>query len=225
MIDSYKHKGLRKKLVQELRSKGIKNERVLEAIEAIPRHFFMESGFEQFAYKDQAFPISKGQTISQPFTVAFQTELVDPQKHEKILEIGTGSGYQTAILMEMGAKVYSVERYRELYLRAKSILNDMGYQPYLFYGDGYKGQPTYAPYDKILVTAGAEEIPADLVDQLKAGGSLVIPLGDQSGQQMMEIHKTPEGEIKKYKRGSFIFVPLIPGKDTNSNNNQNHERI
>lgn len=219
MTDSYKHKGQRKKLIKELRSKGITNERVLEAIERVPRHFFMESGFEQFAYRDQAFPISKGQTISQPYTVAYQSELLDPQKHEKVLEIGTGSGYQTAILLEMGAKVYSIERYRDLYLRAKSILNELGYQPYLFYGDGYQGQPTYAPYDKILVTAGAMEVPRRLVDQLKEGGSMVIPVGDQMGQQMMEIHKTPDGDIRKHKRGRFIFVPLIPGKDANNNTN------
>jgi protein-L-isoaspartate(D-aspartate) O-methyltransferase len=216
MIDSYKHKGQRKKLVQELRNKGITNERVLEAIGNVPRHYFMDSGFEQFAYKDQAFPISKGQTISQPYTVAFQTELLDPQKHEKILEIGTGSGYQTAVLLEMGAKVYTIERYRELYLRAKSTLNEMGYQPYLYYGDGYKGQPAFAPYEKILVTAGASEIPGELMNQLNHGGKMVIPVGDQRGQKMMEIQKNEQGEIEKFNRGSFIFVPLIPGKDTNN---------
>ena len=219
MTDSYKHKGQRKKLIKELRSKGISNEGVLEAIERVPRHFFMESGFEQFAYKDQAFPIDKGQTISQPYTVAYQSELLDPEKHEKILELGTGSGYQTAILLEMGAKVYSIERYRELYLRAKSLLNEMGYQPYLFYGDGYKGQPTYAPYDKILVTAGACEVPQELLDQLKQGGRMVIPVGDQFGQQMMVVHKTEQGDIEQQKRGSFIFVPLIQGKDNNNQTN------
>ncbi len=218
MNDSYKHKGQRKKLVEGLRKKGITHEGTLEAMEKVPRHYFMESGFEQFAYKDQAFPISKGQTISQPYTVAYQTQLLDPHKHEKILEIGTGSGYQTAILLEMGAKVYSVERYRDLYLRAKSLLNEMGYQPYLFYGDGYKGQPIYAPYDKILVTAGASEIPDELIDQLKEGGLLVIPVGDSMGQQMMVIRKTSEGTLEKNSRGSFIFVPLIPGKDSNQQN-------
>ena len=218
MIDSYKHKGQRKKLIKELRSKGISNEKVLEAMERVPRHFFMESGFEQFAYKDQAFPISKGQTISQPYTVAYQTELLAPEKHEKILEIGTGSGYQTAILLEMGAKVYSIERYRELYLQAKSLLNKMGYQPYLFYGDGYQGQSTYAPYDKILVTAGASEVPQELLDQLKKGGRMVIPVGDHFGQQMMVIEKTEQGDTEKHNRGSFIFVPLLPGKDTNNQN-------
>ena len=218
MIDSYKHKGLRKKLVQEIKRKGIKNEKVLEAIGNVPRHYFMESGFEQFAYKDQAFPISKGQTISQPFTVAFQTELLDIQKHEKVLEIGTGSGYQTAILLEMGATVYSIERYRDLYLKAKKTLNEMGYQPYLFYGDGYLGQTTYAPYDKILITAGTSEIPQDLLDQLKVGGKMVLPLGTQLGQDMTVITKTGPNDIEKHKHGSFIFVPLIRGKDSDENN-------
>lgn len=218
MTDSYKHKGQRLKLVRSLRKKGIKDERVLEAIEKIPRHYFMESGFEQFAYKDQAFPIAKGQTISQPFTVAFQTELLDLQKHEKVLEIGTGSGYQTAILLEMGAKVYSVERYRDLYLKAKKNLDEMGYQPYLFYGDGYKGQPNYAPYDKILVTAGASKIPQELIDQLKVGGKMVVPLGSQLGQDMTVVEKTGENDIEKHKHGSFIFVPLIRGKDSDENN-------
>ncbi len=218
MTDSYKHKGQRLKLVRSLRKKGIKDERVLEAIEKVPRHYFMESGFEQFAYKDQAFPIAKGQTISQPFTVAFQTELLDLQKHEKVLEIGTGSGYQTAILLEMGAKVYSVERYRDLYLKAKKNLDEMGYQPYLFYGDGYKGQPNYAPYDKILVTAGASKIPQELIDQLKVGGKMVVPLGSQLGQDMTVVEKTGENDIEKHKHGSFIFVPLIRGKDSDENN-------
>ncbi|MCF8335396.1 MAG: protein-L-isoaspartate(D-aspartate) O-methyltransferase [Bacteroidales bacterium] len=218
MIDSYKHKGLRKKLIREIRKKGIKSEKVLEAMEKVPRHYFMESGFGEFAYKDQAFPIAKGQTISQPFTVAFQTELLDLKKHEKVLEVGTGSGYQTAILLEMGAKVYSIERYRELYLKAKKILEEMGYQPYLFYGDGYKGQPTYAPYDKILITAGASEIPRELLDQLKVGGKMVVPLGSQLGQDMTVVEKTGPNDTKKHKHGSFIFVPLIRGKDSNENN-------
>jgi protein-L-isoaspartate(D-aspartate) O-methyltransferase len=221
MIDSYRHKGLRQKLVKGLRRKGISNERVLEAFENVPRHFFMESGFIEFAYKDQAFPIGKGQTISQPYTVAFQTELLDPQKHEKVLEVGTGSGYQTAILCEMGAKVYSIERYRELYLKAKSTLNEMGYKPYLFYGDGYKGQPAYGPYDKILITAGAPKIPEELIKQLKVGGKMVIPLGSEGGQEMTVLEKTDENETRQHNYGSFIFVPLVRGKDTNNNNN-NH---
>ncbi len=218
MEDTYKHKGLRRKLASEIRRKGIENEEVIRAVETVPRHFFMESGFVKFAYKDQAFPIGNDQTISQPYTVAFQTELLDPKKHEKVLEIGTGSGYQAAILLEMGVKLYSIERYRELYLKAKSLLNKMGYQPYLFYGDGYKGKPTYAPYDKILVTAGAAEIPQALVDQLKVGGKMVIPLGGMSGQEMMLVEKISETEIRKTSHGSFIFVPLVEGKDTNNKN-------
>src|SRR6056297_3109419 len=174
MEDTYKHKGLRRKLASEIRRKGIENEEVIRAVETVPRHFFMESGFVKFAYKDQAFPIGNDQTISQPYTVAFQTELLDPKKHEKVLEIGTGSGYQAAILLEMGAKVYSIERYRELYLKAKSLLNKMRYHPYLFYGDGHKGQSAYAPYDKIIITAGASEVPRPLLDQLKIGGIIVV---------------------------------------------------
>src|SRR6056297_441357 len=201
MEDTYKHKGLRKKLADEVRRKGIQNEEVIRAIETVPRHFFMESGFVKFAYKDQAFPIGNNQTISQPYTVAFQTELLDPKKHEKVLEIGTGSGYQAAILLEMGVKLYSIERYRELYLKAKKILNKMGYQPYLFYGDGYKGQPTYAPYDKILITAGTTEIPQDLLDQLKVEGRMVVPPGTQLGQEMTVVKKTGPEDIKKHKHG------------------------
>jgi len=221
MIDSYKHKGLRKKLVKTLQDKGIQDERVLEAVGKVPRHYFMESGFVQFAYKDQAFPIGNNQTISQPYTVAFQTELLNVQKHEKILEIGTGSGYQTAILLEMGAKVYSVERYRELYLKAKSLLNKMGYHPYLFYGDGYKGQHAYGPYDKMIITAGASEVPQNLFDQLKVGGLIVVPLGGKSGQEMTLIKKTGENDTEEFQYGSFIFVPMVKGKDTNGNNHQN----
>jgi len=225
MVDSYKHKGQRKKLVKEITRKGIRNERVLRAIEQVPRHYFMESGFEQFAYKDQAFPINKGQTISQPYTVAFQTELLEVNKHDKILEIGTGSGYQTAILLEMGANVYSIERYRDLYLKAQKILQEMGYHPHLFYGDGCKGQPNYAPYDKILVTAGANEIPQELLDQLKIGGKMILPLGSQLGQVMTVIIKKDSGNIEKHNYGSFIFVPLIHGKDSNENNNHENSTI
>jgi len=218
MQDTYRHKGLRKKLVETLRKKGIQNERILEAFGKVPRHFFMESGFVQFAYKDQAFPIGNNQTISQPYTVAVQTELLNPQKHEKILEIGTGSGYQTAILLEMGAKVYSIERYRELYLKAKSLLNKMRYYPYLFYGDGHKGQPAYAPYDKMIITAGASEVPQPLIDQLKIGGIIVVPLGGRTGQEMTVVKKTGESETEKHHYGSFVFVPMVKGKDANNNN-------
>ncbi|MFP4524901.1 MAG: protein-L-isoaspartate(D-aspartate) O-methyltransferase [Bacteroidales bacterium] len=217
MDDTYRHKGLRKKLVQTLRRKGINNEEVLKAFEKVPRHFFMESGFIEFAYKDQAFPIGNGQTISQPYTVAVQTELLNPQKHDKILEIGTGSGYQAAILCEIGANVFSIERHRDLYLKAKSVLNEMGYQPYLFYGDGFEGVPRYAPYDKILITAAAGEIPDKLFEQLKVEGKMVLPLGGNMGQEMTVITKTDENSYEEDHYGSFIFVPMVKGKNGNNN--------
>jgi protein-L-isoaspartate(D-aspartate) O-methyltransferase len=211
MEDSYRHKGLRKKLIEEIRTKGISDEKVLEAIGKVPRHFFMESSFINFSYKDSAFPIGAGQTISQPYTVAFQTQLLKIQPHEKVLEIGTGSGYQTAILIEVGAKVFTIERQKELYLKAKATLERMGYHPHFFYGDGYAGLPTYGPFDKILVTAGAPEIPKALVDQLKVGGKMVIPVGDSQGQNMMLIEKHADDNIETSNNGRFIFVPLLKG--------------
>ncbi len=214
MEDSYRHKGLRNKLVEEIKSKGITDERVLAAIGKVPRHIFMESGFVNFSYKDSAFPIGAGQTISQPYTVAFQTQLLQIKPMEKVLEIGTGSGYQTAILLEMGAKVFSIERQRELFVKAKSLLEKMGYNPHLFYGDGYQGMPSYGPYSKILITAGAPEIPQLLVEQLEVGGKMVIPVGDTHGQNMMLVEKISESETKVSNNGRFIFVPLLKG--TNS---------
>ena len=166
MEDSFRHKGLRKKLVEEIKGKGITDQKVLDAINKIPRHLFMESGFINFSYKDSAFPIGAGQTISQPYTVAIQTQLLELKPMDKVLEIGTGSGYQTAILMEMGTKVFTIERQRELFLKAKFLLEKLGYHPHFFYGDGYLGKPTYGPYNKILVTAGAPEIPEKLVEQI-----------------------------------------------------------
>ncbi len=209
--DTFQHKGLRKKLVEEVEAKGITDKRVLEALLKVPRHFFMESGFLNFAYRDQAFPIGAGQTISQPYTVAFQTELLQINHMDKVLEVGTGSGYQTAILMEMKARVYTIERQRELYLNAKALLEEMGYHPHFFYGDGYKGVPSYGPYNKILVTAGAMDIPETLVEQLAVGGRMVIPVGDDSGQVMTLIEKLSPTEIKKTTHGNFIFVPLLKG--------------
>lgn len=211
MEDSFRHKGLRKKLVDEIRSKGIKCERVLAAINTVPRHLFMESGFLNFSYKDSAFPIGAGQTISQPYTVAFQTELLDIKPLEKVLEIGTGSGYQTAVLLEMGAKVYTIERQHELYVRSKTLLEKLNYTPHFFYGDGYKGKPTYGPYHKILVTAGAPEIPADLIKQLMVGGKMVIPVGDSTGQKMMMMEKISETETRISNHGRFAFVPMLKG--------------
>ena len=212
MIDSYRHKGLRKKLVETVREKGIKDVRILEAIGKIPRHFFMDSGFIEFAYRDQAFPIGVGQTISQPYTVAFQTELLAVQKHDKILEIGTGSGYQCVILLELGAKVYTIERQRELYLKCRALLTEIGYKPYFIYGDGYKGQPNQAPFDKILITAGAPEIPRDLLKQLKIGGRMVVPVGGSGGQVMMAVDRIGEDEYKETKHGYFAFVPMLKGR-------------
>jgi protein-L-isoaspartate(D-aspartate) O-methyltransferase len=209
--DTFQHKGLRKKLVEEIEAKGIADKRILDAILKVPRHFFMESGFLNFAYRDQAFPIGAGQTISQPYTVAFQTELLQINHMDKVLEVGTGSGYQTAILMEMKARVYTIERQRELYLNAKSLLEEMGYHPHFFYGDGYKGVPGYSPYNKILVTAGAMDVPEALVEQLAIGGRMVIPVGGESGQVMTLIEKVSATEIKRTSHGNFMFVPLLKG--------------
>ena len=212
MIDTYRHKGLRKKLVETVKEKGIKDQQVLDAIGKVPRHLFMDSGFVEFAYRDQAFPIGSGQTISQPYTVAFQTELLQVQKHDKVLEIGTGSGYQCAILLELGAKVYTIERHRELYLKTRALLNKIGYKPYFFYGDGYLGQPKFAPFDKILITAGAPEIPETLKKQLKIGGRMIVPVGGSGGQVMVAVDRLDEDEFKETKHGYFAFVPMVKGK-------------
>ena len=212
MEDTFRHKGLRKRLIEEIKSKGVKDENVLNAIYKVPRHFFMESGFEQYSYKDQAFPIAAGQTISQPFTVAFQSELLEIKNGDKVLEIGTGSGYQTAILMELGAKVYSIERQYELFLKVKSFLSRLGYNPHLFFGDGYKGQASYGPFDKILITAAAPYIPEALKDQMKTGGLMVLPLGKYS-QVMQKIEKTGENQFKTSNHGYFSFVPMLEGTE------------
>lgn len=211
MQDTYRHKGLRRNLVEEIKQKGITNPKVLEAINTVPRHLFMDSGFINFAYKDSAFPIGAGQTISQPYTVAFQTQMLDIQPMEKVLEIGTGSGYQTAVLLEMGAKVYTIERQKELYLKAKAQLESMGYHPHFFYGDGYLGMPSYGPYSKIIVTAGAPEIPDALITQLQVGGKLICPVGDNQTQIMTLVEKVSESDIKITTHGNFIFVPLLKG--------------
>ena len=212
MIDTFKHKGLRKKLVDGIREKGITDLSVLEALEKIPRHLFMDSSFVEFAYQDMPFPIGEGQTISQPYTVAFQTQLLQVQKGMKVLEIGTGSGYQACVLVEMGAKVFSIERIKVLYQKTKVFLNSIGYNPKLFYGDGYKGLPAYAPFDRVLVTAGAPFIPEDLVNQLKPGGRLVIPVGEGDIQSMVLLEKHPNGSVTKQNCGTFRFVPLLNQK-------------
>jgi protein-L-isoaspartate(D-aspartate) O-methyltransferase len=211
MTDSFLHKGLRKKLVDGLRAKGIDNEAVLAAMGKVPRHFFVDSSFAQHVYEDKPFPIGAGQTISQPFTVAFQTQLLDLKRFDKVLEIGTGSGYQTAILLELGVTVYTIERQRELFIKCQEILTQMNCMPYSFLGDGYEGKPMFAPFDKILVTAGAKTVPQKLLDQLAIGGKMVIPVGDSEIQEMIVIDKLSEKEYKTSKFGKFSFVPMLQG--------------
>lgn len=214
MIDNFKHKGLRKKLVGIIRSKGITDEKVLAAIEKVPRHLFLDNVFLEFAaYEDKPFEIGAGQTISQPYTVAYQTYLLDIQKGDKILEIGTGSGYQTCVLLELGAKVYSIERQKTLYTKTKELLPKLGYRPNLFYGDGYKGLPSFAPYDRIIVTAGAPYIPQDLIDQLRVGGIMVVPVGEGGVQIMTIILKKSTTELETHELGQFRFVPLLEDKN------------
>jgi protein-L-isoaspartate(D-aspartate) O-methyltransferase len=212
-IDSYKHKGLRKKLVEEIRAKGITDSNVLAAIEKIPRHHFLDSSFLEFAYQDKPFPIGDGQTISQPYTVAFQTELLQVSKGQKVLEIGTGSGYQACVLLEIGAKVFTIERIKNLYEKTKHFLPSIGYHPKLFFGDGYKGLPAYAPFDRIIITAGAPVIPDDLVKQLKVGGILVVPLGVGAVQIMTTLTKITETKTETKEWGAFRFVPLLGSKE------------
>jgi protein-L-isoaspartate(D-aspartate) O-methyltransferase len=212
MIDSYKHKGLRKQLVEIIRRKGIRDENVLKAIENIPRHFFLDSTFQNHAYDDKPFPIGSGQTISQPYTVAFQSELLEIKKRDKVLEVGTGSGYQACVLLELGAIVYTIERQKSLYMKTKSFLPTINYQPKMFYGDGYKGLPAYAPFEKIIVTAGAPEVPLLLIQQLKPGGRMVIPVGASDVQHMILIEKKPDGSLKQTDHGTFRFVPLLGDK-------------
>lgn len=212
MNDTYRHKGLRKNLVEEVRAKGITDEGVLRAMMKVPRHLFMDTGFVKYAYKDQAFPIGCGQTISQPYTVAYQTQLLKVERHSRVLEIGTGSGYQTAILVEMGAKVYTIERQRELYIKTQSFLPSIGYKANFFYGDGYEGLGSYGPYDRILVTAGADEIPEKLKMQMKTGGILVIPIGDGNSQVMTKIVRKDEERYDTTEHGRFVFVPLLKGR-------------
>lgn len=200
-------------MAAQLKEKGITDERVLEAVRNVPRHLFLDSGFEDFAYQDKAFPIGAGQTISQPYTVAFQSQLLEVQKDHKILEIGTGSGYQTAVLCVMGAKVYSVERQNELFKQTSILLPKLGIRPkHLSFGDGYKGLPNHAPFDSIIVTAGAPIIPQALMAQLKIGGRLVIPLGEKHQIMTMLIRKNAT-QFEKHEFGEFRFVPLLENKN------------
>jgi protein-L-isoaspartate(D-aspartate) O-methyltransferase len=209
--DTYRHKGLRRQLAALLKEKGIQDDLVLKAIEAVPRHLFLNSSFIERAYEDIAFPIGSGQTISRPHTVAFQTELLELKKGEKVLEIGTGSGYQTSVLLEMGVKVYTIERQKALFDLTKAFLPTIGYQPKFFYGDGYKGLPAFAPFDKIIITAGAPIIPDALLDQLHIGGSMIIPLGDVV-QVMTLIRKIGPKKFETVEYGEFKFVPLLEDK-------------
>jgi len=213
MLDTFKHQGLRKKLVELLKEKGIRDSRVLEAIGKIPRHFFLDSQFDSFAYQDMAFKIGAGQTISQPYTVAFQSELLQVEKGMKVLEIGTGSGYQSAVLLELGAKVFTIERQKSLYDRVKVLLPGMGYHPKFYYGDGYAGVPAFAPYDRIIVTCGASDIPEKLVEQLKPGGRMVIPVGEGDIQIMLLVVKNADGTIRREEHGTFRFVPMLKDKN------------
>ncbi len=209
MIDSYRHKGLRRALVKKLKAKGIQDEKVLAAINTVPRHFFLDTAFLEKSYEDIAFPIEEGQTISQPYTVAFQTQLLEVHKGDKILEIGTGSGYQCCILLELGATVFTIEYNQRLSHKAKALLHKMGYRPKFICGDGSKGLAAFAPYDKILVTAGAPIVPQALKDQLKTGGYLVIPVGDHKSQKMLRITRLSETEYEEESFQNFKFVPLL----------------
>ena len=211
MTDSFEAKGKRKKLVADLRLKGISDEDVLRAIDAVPRHLFMDPAFFIHAYVDKAFPITSGQTISQPYTVAIQTSLLRLKKRDKILEIGTGSGYQAAILAEMGARVYTIERYRDLYLKAQRILTSLGYSADFFYGDGYEGKPQYGPFDGILITAAAPEAPKALLQQLKTGGRLIVPVGTSGSQVMTVVERTGTDSFEYSEHGNFVFVPMLKG--------------
>ena len=209
MEDSYKHQGMRRALVKKLREKGIKDERVLAAIGKIPRHLFLDSAFAEHAYKDKAMPIGEGQTISQPYTVAFQTALLNVQPGDKVLEVGTGSGYQCCVLMEMGAKVYTIEYNQKLFEKTSGFLPSIGYKAYFLQGDGSKGVPVFAPFDKIVVTAGAPALPDALVAQLNVNGRLVIPIGDDKTQRMVLIQKISETEMDRQEFAAFSFVPLL----------------
>ena len=208
-IDNYREQGARKKLVDELRRKGIADEKVLEAIGKVKRHFFFDETFWNQAYQDKAFPIGEGQTISNPYTVAYQSELLHVRKGDKVLEIGTGCGYQTCVLAELGAEVFTIERQEKLYVRTKQVLPYIGYQAHFFYGDGSRGVAEHAPYDKIIVTAGAPMVPEILLKQLRIGGILVIPVGDEKSQKMVTVLRISENEFDKIVLDTFRFVPLL----------------
>lgn len=212
--DSYRHKGLRGKLVEGLREKGITDENILRALLNIPRHYFLDTAFEAIAYEDRAFPIGEGQTISQPYTVAYQTQLLEVKQFDKILEIGTGSAYQACVLAEMGATVFTIERQKKLFEHLQDFVLKSRYPTIrYFFGDGYEGLPTYAPFDKVLVTAAAPLIPQKLLQQLKMGGKIVIPIGGKEGQRMFRITKTGENEFDQEVFDHFSFVPMVGGRN------------
>ena len=214
-VDSYQHKGLRKRLVDLLRTKGITDERVLDAINAIPRHFFLDSAFDLRAYEDKAFPIEADQTISQPYTVAYQTQLLQVKKSEKVLEIGTGSIYQSSVLAEMGARVYTIERQKKLYDAQKDFVFRSKYPNIkFFYGDGFEGLTSFMPFDKIIITAAAPFIPPKLIEQLKPGGMMVIPLDEGEVQRMLRITKNTDGTLKEESFEEFSVVPMLTGKNS-----------
>lgn len=211
-LDTFKHKGQRAKLVADLQAKGITSANVLEAINTVLRHvFFQVKELEMYAYEDKAYPIGSGQTISQPFTVAFQSQLLDVKKQEKVLEIGTGSGYQTAVLLELGARVFTVERQKHLFVSTSNLLPTLGYRANCFLGDGYKGLPNYGPFDKILITAAPPLIPEELLKQLKIGGKLVSPVGGADAQVMLEIIRKDADTFEQHEHGRFSFVPMLSG--------------
>lgn len=212
LIDTYRHKGLRKLLVNDMMDKGITDRSVLAAMNAVPRHYFMENAFLEYAYENQAFQIGAGQTISHPYTVAFQSQLLDVTPGMKVLEIGTGSGYQCSVLCEMGVKVVSIERQRLLFDKTKPLLRQLGYRPQLFYGDGFKGKKVFGPYDRVIITCGAPFIPEELVHQTKVGGKLVIPLGEGDVQEMLLLEKVSENEVRQSRHGKFSFVPMLENR-------------
>lgn len=212
MNDTYRHKGLRSNLVKTLKEKGIKNPLVLKAIGEIPRHLFLDKAFEEWAYKDVAFPIGSEQTISQPYTVAYQSDLLDVSPRHKILEIGTGSGYQACVLSLLGAKVYSIERQQELFIKTAAFLPKIGFEAIrTLFGDGYKGIPKFAPFDRIIITASCQSFPEALIQQLKIGGKMVVPKGDASAQTMYRITRTSEDEYSEESFDKFAFVPFLKG--------------
>ncbi len=211
--DTFRTKGMRRKLIDHLRDKGISDENVLDAMMQVPRHVFFDTTFIEVAYEDKAFPIGAGQTISHPYTVAYQSQLLNVKRGDKILEIGTGSGYQAAVLVTLGAKLFTIERQRSLYLKTKEILPKMGFRPKFFYGDGYKGLPSFAPFDKLIVTCGAPFIPEDLKAQVKIGGLIVIPVGGDDLQKMMYLKKISETDFEIQETGDFAFVPMLENKE------------